>query len=223
MNEFVEECRREWRRLRVPDPVADEMAVELTADLAEAETEGASTEDVLGGAASDPRAFAAAWATERGVIGREAWTGHGLPRRSRTAAAVVAFALVALVGAVLLIVASPSAPRRLTFGSAVEAPSRDVMRVRVDGPMPSATRAIVRANMARAETARAEAAQATALAAGRLSRPAPSPARIVVVDINDSGVDTRTAGAVLLALGITGVVLMTIFLVRGGRQTPSVV
>ena len=37
MNEFVEECRREWNRLGVPDPVANEMAAELEADLEEAE------------------------------------------------------------------------------------------------------------------------------------------------------------------------------------------
>ncbi len=68
MNEFVDECRREWRRLRVPDPVANEMAADLEADLREAEAEGATAEDVLGDAAFDPRTFAASWAAERGVI-----------------------------------------------------------------------------------------------------------------------------------------------------------
>ena len=48
MNEFVEECRREWRRLGVPDPVANEMAADLAADLEEAEAEGCSAEEVLG-------------------------------------------------------------------------------------------------------------------------------------------------------------------------------
>ena len=33
MSEFVDECRREWHRLGVPDPVANEMAADLTADL----------------------------------------------------------------------------------------------------------------------------------------------------------------------------------------------
>jgi hypothetical protein len=68
VNEFVDECRREWRRLRVPDPVANEMAADLEADLQEAEAEGATAEDVLGAAAFDPRPFAASWAAERGVI-----------------------------------------------------------------------------------------------------------------------------------------------------------
>lgn len=68
MTSFIEECRREWRRLRVPDAVANEMAADLAADLAEAEADGVSPEEVLGGAAFDPRSFAAAWAAERGVI-----------------------------------------------------------------------------------------------------------------------------------------------------------
>jgi hypothetical protein len=41
VNEFVDECRREWKRLGVPDPVADELAGELRADLDEGESEGA--------------------------------------------------------------------------------------------------------------------------------------------------------------------------------------
>jgi hypothetical protein len=69
VSEFVEECRREWRRLGVPDPVANEMAADLTADLEEAEAEGGSPEDVLGLSAFDPRRFAASWAAARGVTG----------------------------------------------------------------------------------------------------------------------------------------------------------
>jgi hypothetical protein len=68
MSQFIDECRSEWKRLRVPATIADEMADDLTADLAEAEAEGASAEDVLGRGASDPRAFAAAWASERGIV-----------------------------------------------------------------------------------------------------------------------------------------------------------
>ena len=48
MHEFVEECRREWHRLGVPDPIANEMAADLAADIEEAESEGGSAEDVLG-------------------------------------------------------------------------------------------------------------------------------------------------------------------------------
>jgi hypothetical protein len=67
VNKFVAECRREWRRLGVPDPVANEMAADLAADLEEAEAEGGSAEDVLGNSAFDPRRFAASWAAARGV------------------------------------------------------------------------------------------------------------------------------------------------------------
>jgi hypothetical protein len=68
MSDFVQQCRREWERLRVPDPVANEMAADLAADLEEAAAEGVSAEEVLGRSAFDPRSFAASWAAERGVI-----------------------------------------------------------------------------------------------------------------------------------------------------------
>lgn len=97
MNEFVEQCRREWRRLGVRGAVADEMAAELAADL----DEGASPEEVLGSDAADARSFAGAWARERGVV----------PRRTRNPRVVVpvaaaALALVAIAGAVLMVTAS---------------------------------------------------------------------------------------------------------------------
>ena len=88
MNEFVEECRREWQRLGVPEPVANEMAADLAADLEEAEAEGVPAEEVLGSGAFDPRSFAAAWAAERGVIGQSPPSERGLPRRSRLVAAI---------------------------------------------------------------------------------------------------------------------------------------
>ncbi len=67
MSDFVEECRREWKRLHVPDAISNEMAADLTADLNEAAAEGVAPEEVLGNEAFDPRAFAASWARERGV------------------------------------------------------------------------------------------------------------------------------------------------------------
>ena len=93
MNEFVEECRREWRRLGVPDPVANEMAADLNADLEEAEAEGASPEDVLGNSAFDPRRFAAAWAVAQGVAGPPQPDGRQFWRTPYT------FVLAALLGA----------------------------------------------------------------------------------------------------------------------------
>jgi hypothetical protein len=44
VSDFIEQCRREWKRLNVPDPLAEEMAAELASDLNEAEAEGVSAE-----------------------------------------------------------------------------------------------------------------------------------------------------------------------------------
>ncbi len=66
MTAFVEDCRREWKRLGVPDLLAEEMATELEADLAEAQADGVSAAEILG--ESDPRRFAATWASERGLV-----------------------------------------------------------------------------------------------------------------------------------------------------------
>jgi hypothetical protein len=108
VNQFVEECRREWKRLRVPDLVADEMAADLAADLKEAEAEGASPEEVLGSGASDPRSLAASWAAERAVIPPPSLTAR-LRRRSLIYAAIAALAIIAAIGAALVLFASPSA------------------------------------------------------------------------------------------------------------------
>jgi len=98
MSEFVEECRREWRRLGVPDQVANEMAADLRADLQEAEAEGGSPEDVLGNGAFDPRRFAAAWAVARGVTSPPT-PHHRSPWRSLIATALTALLGLLAVGA----------------------------------------------------------------------------------------------------------------------------
>src|SRR4051794_34326398 len=69
MRAFVEECRQEWKRLGVPDLLADEMATELEFDLTEAEADGVSAAEVLG--ESDPRRFARNWASERGLVSEQ--------------------------------------------------------------------------------------------------------------------------------------------------------
>lgn len=101
MNEFVDECRREWRRLGVPDPIANEMAADLTADIEEAESEGGSAEDVLGNSAFDPRRFAGSWAVARGVTAPPV---SASPHRRWPLVAVLVgcVALFALVGAFLV-------------------------------------------------------------------------------------------------------------------------
>jgi hypothetical protein len=68
MNQFVEACRKEWRRLGVPEGAANEMAVDLEADLAEAQADGVSPEAVLGNAYFDAASFAHSWATARGFV-----------------------------------------------------------------------------------------------------------------------------------------------------------
>ena len=103
MSEFVDECRREWRRLGVADPIANEMATDLNADLEEAASEGGSPEDVLGNSAFDPRRFAAAWAISRGVAGAPT-PGCSSRWRTRVVVAAVACvgALVFLAGLILI-------------------------------------------------------------------------------------------------------------------------
>jgi branched-subunit amino acid ABC-type transport system permease component len=85
---FVDECRREWRRLRVPDELADEMAAELEADLAEA----GSLEELLGTAAVDASSFARNWATERGVTKATRGRGSLVPALLATLALAAAIA-----------------------------------------------------------------------------------------------------------------------------------
>jgi hypothetical protein len=111
MSTYVEECRREWKRLGVPDLMADEMATDLEADLAEAQAEGVSAAEILG--ESDPRRFAETWASERGLV-PEAQP----PKKSRKrfwivlAIVVVVLAFFLGIGAVALL----ATPRVSTSG-----------------------------------------------------------------------------------------------------------
>ena len=107
MSEFVEQCRREWSRLGVPDPLADEMAADLESDLAEAAAEGVSADELLGSSVFDPRAFAASWATERGIIPAP----PGRKNAGRKPIVLVAFtglaAVALIVSALLLLTGEP--------------------------------------------------------------------------------------------------------------------
>ena len=102
MSEFVEQCRLEWRRLGVADPLAEEMAADLASDLEEAEAEGVSAADYLGASASDPRSFAASWASERGIIPGPSGREKG-GRRPRALVAFTALAAIAAIVASLLL------------------------------------------------------------------------------------------------------------------------
>lgn len=101
MSDFLDACRREWRRLGVPDPIAGEMAADLEADLGQAEAEGVSAEEVLGSGAFDPRGFAATWAAERGVIPAPPPRANRGGRRWLLLAGIAGFAIVTLVGVAL--------------------------------------------------------------------------------------------------------------------------
>ncbi len=68
MNDFVERCLREWKRIGVPEAVANEMAVDLDADLRDAAADDVAPEEVLGNGIFDPPSFARSWAAARGVI-----------------------------------------------------------------------------------------------------------------------------------------------------------
>lgn len=107
MSDFVEQCRAEWKRLGVPEYIADEMAADLASDIREAEIDGISVEELLGSSASDPRAFAASWATEQGIVP----IGQGQSNGRRGRLALMAFSGVAaislIVAALLLATGEP--------------------------------------------------------------------------------------------------------------------
>ena len=107
MSDFVEQCRLEWKRLRVSDQLADEMAGDLTADLAEAEADGVSAEALLGTSAADPRSFAAAWAAERGIVPPPSRRPDARRRRRVLMAFTVLAATALIVSALLLATGQP--------------------------------------------------------------------------------------------------------------------
>jgi hypothetical protein len=143
MSEFVEQCRLEWSRLGVADPLAEEMAADLASDLEEAEAEGVSAADYLGASASDPRSFAASWASERGIIPTPPGRENGR-RAPRALVAFTAFALIAvIVAAVLLATGEPKvslktsreAPPHLHGRSAVPPGTRHLVQASAAAPI----------------------------------------------------------------------------------------
>jgi hypothetical protein len=90
---FIDECRKEWSRLGVPESEANEMAADLEADLAEGKADGVSPEEVLGNGYFDPRSFAASWAASRGFV------RTNRPARGTIQVRTLALALGAVVAA----------------------------------------------------------------------------------------------------------------------------
>ncbi len=162
MNQFIEECRREWRQLRVPRSIADDMAAELQSDLAEADADGVAPEVVVG---CDARAFARTWAAERGaarVRGRGAFVF----------ATVALFVAIAITGAAFVFFASPSQSVQTALPRALVAPPSSA-------PSPETVTAVWVA--------------------------APD----LAVQPSDDG--ARTAGIVLLLVGVGGSAAVTLF------------
>ena len=106
MSDFVEQCRLEWRRLGVPDALAEEMATDLAADLREAAADGVSAEEFLG---SEARSFAASWAAERGIIPVPPSRGSARRRPLVLVAFTALAAIVLIVSALLLLTGQPKA------------------------------------------------------------------------------------------------------------------
>lgn len=177
MNEYVAECRREWRRLGVSSQIADEMAAELEADLDEAP----SLDEVLGSDAADAHAFARRWAHERGVVPTPL---RGL--RPGVAAALTAFALAAIAGALLMIFASPSHSVRFAIAQVPQIVSVGPQRV-VSGPPLRVT-------------------WEPAAVATRTPPPL-----LQLAPIDDSGVDGDTVGLALLIVGLAGFLPLALF------------
>jgi len=107
MSDFVEQCRGEWKRLGVPDPLAEEMAADLASDLTEAEAEGVSAEELLGSSVFDPSSFAASWASERGIVPVPPGRGNARRRPLVLVAFTTVAAIALIVSALLLATGQP--------------------------------------------------------------------------------------------------------------------
>jgi hypothetical protein len=120
MRRFVEECQKEWSRLGVSEATANEMAADLEVDLAEAEADGVSPEELLGNGYFDARAFAAEWARARGVVNLDVNTrmplSHSRVQLLVLALSALACVVVAALG-LLMVVGGRSSSASLAFVS----------------------------------------------------------------------------------------------------------
>jgi hypothetical protein len=175
VTQFVDECRREWRRLSVPDAVANEMAAEIEADLNDAEADGLAPEEVLGDGVFDPRSFAATWAAERGVIPSSAAPA---PHRHRTlvAAVIGALAIVTLFGGIAVLTA------------------RHTTQVTIASPFRIAAPRLVKPG-----------AGLPRYFFPRLHGTVMFPSKPVPAGLVRSGLDLRPVGWILVAIGLVGI------------------
>jgi hypothetical protein len=196
VSRFVDDCRREWKRLRIPDAIANEMAAELTADLEEAESDGASAEELLGSGVFDARTFAASWAEERGLIHAMPTSG-GLVGRTAVLVAIGLLLVTAAVGATLVIAGRPGSTS-----------------VRLAGPAPRA--ALIRpAKRPRlVPVPRGFRPRLSIVVPPRFEMP-----RGFVVGISRNG--TSTVGWVLLFVGIGGAAIVSLSAWFASRRRPG--
>jgi hypothetical protein len=174
------------------------MAADLAADLKEAQAEGASAEEVLGSAASDPRSFAASWAAERAVIPQPRLTGR-LSRRSLVLTATAALTVVTTIGAALVIFASPHASASET---AIRVPAE------LRGPRAPAGWPISREAPSPAYTGARVPIGVWVQHDGR---------GVLLAQTDSSGVEINKVGSILLIVGIVGVLPAMLLLFWSSR------
>lgn len=132
MSGFIDECRKEWARLGVPEAESNEMAADLDADLAEARAEGASPEEVLGNGYFDARSFAASWATARGVVGVSSRGGRTIRLRSLVLAASALIGTVVAAAGLLILVRPRFGSQAIAAGPFVRHANRPVPSILVN-------------------------------------------------------------------------------------------
>jgi hypothetical protein len=93
------------------------MAADLEADLAEAHSEGASPEVVLGNGYFDAKSFAASWALARGVVNASPRLGRTVQLSTRTLTLVASALVCAAVAAVGLLLLSGRAVGSMSASS----------------------------------------------------------------------------------------------------------
>ena len=192
MNDFVEQCRREWKRLGVQDSVAEEMATELAADLNEADADGIPARELLGNAATDPRSFAASWAAERAVLPRAGSTPR-LPRRTLALAAIAALTIIAAVGAGLVLLASPQASAPQAANVVLLAAPPEATSIHLVAPPPSSPDRSAEVWIKGHD-------------------------RVTVTPIGGPGVEIHTVGSILLIVGIAGIIVSLLLLLWSSRR-----
>ena len=108
------------------------MAADLACDLAEAEADGVSAEELLG--RSDPRSFAASWAAERGIVPVSPSPGSTRRRPLVLVAFTAVAAIVLFFAALGLLTGQPKAALATTVSRTA--------RARLTSPAPAPSRLV---------------------------------------------------------------------------------